>query len=118
MSWLRRLLLTFALILLMFSPVFAQEITLNPPKGKPEERLIIRGSGFKADEAIEIILKLSEHEIIGLGTTKVDLIKTDSKGNFEIETAFPAFAKPGVYEIVILGDKGSQATAKLEILPK
>lgn len=90
----------------------------EPPKGKPETKLVIKGSGFKPEEIIEIILKLSEEEKIGLGTTKVDFIKTDLQGNFEAETAFPVFAKPGVYEVLILGDKGSECKLTIEVLPK
>ncbi len=117
MRW-KGLSLLFLTLGLLYSLSFAQQINLNPPKGKPEERLVIRGSGFKPEEGIEIILRLSEHEIVGLGTARVDQIKTDSNGTFEVETAFPAFAKPGVYEIIIFGDKGSQVTSKIEVLPK
>lgn len=111
----------FSVVALLFlgSTVWAQpRAVAEPPKGKPEAKLVIKGSGFEPEEIIEIILKLSEEEKIGLGTTKVDFIKTDSQGNFEAETAFPVFAKPGVYEVLILGDKGSKCSLTIEVLPK
>lgn len=116
---LRGVILCVATLFFLSSSLLAQPTVLaDPPKGKPEAKLVIKGSGFQPEEIIEIILKLSEEEKIGLGTTKVDFIKTDSQGNFEAETAFPVFAKPGVYEVLILGDKGSKCSLTIEVLPK
>lgn len=115
-----KILKVLVLVIFLFNGIlFAQPMVVaEPPAGKPEAKLVIRGTGFLPDEEIDIILKVSEEEKIGLGTTKVDIIKADSRGNWEAESAFPVFLRAGFYEIIILGSKGSQSKVKIEILPK
>ena len=91
-------------------------LTVSPNVGKPKTPIIVEGKGFKPGEQISLLLKLSEYEIIGLGTRKVEAIVADEEGNFKVETAIPKMAKPGEYLIIAEGDKGSYATTKIKVI--
>ena len=92
------------------------ELIVSPKVGKPKTLIIIEGKGFKPGEQISLLLKLSEYEIIGLGTRKVEAIVADEEGNFKVETAIPRMAKPGEYPIIAEGDKGSYAETKIKVI--
>lgn len=93
-------------------------VTLEPESGKAEAELKITGTGFQPEEEIDIILTLGEGLLIGLGTTKVEMITADQNGSFTAVSAIPKMAKPGEYPIDVIGSMGSEASAKLTVLPK
>ncbi len=102
-------------IILLPALVLAASITITPDSGKPKTAIVIEGKGFKPGEKIDVLLKLSEYEIIGLGTRKVDKIIADKTGTFKVKSAIPKMAKPGVYKVVAIGDKGSYAESKIKV---
>lgn len=109
------------LVLLVFGAAQAQEkpaVSLTPDQGKAETALKIAGTGFKAEEEVDIVLILGDGLRVGLGTAKVEVVMTDANGAFSADSAIPKMAKPGAYRIDIIGSKGSEATATLTVLPK
>ncbi len=118
--------IAFAVVLavvlaLAASAAFAQEkpsVALAPDKGKAEAALKISGKGFQPNEEVDIVLILGEGLRVGLGTAKVEVVVADDKGAFEAESAVPKMAKPGEYKIEVIGSKGSEASAVLQVLPK
>lgn len=99
--------------------VYAQpKVTINPPKGEPAAVISIEGKGFQPEEEIDIVITLDEGEKVGLGTEKVDIIKTDANGVFSVKSGIPINAKPGKHKIEIVGNKGSQTEVEIEVTPK
>ncbi len=99
--------------------VFAQpQVTITPSKGEPAAVITIEGKGFHPEEEIDIVITLDEGEKVGLGTEKVDIIKTDANGLFSVKSGIPINAKPGKHKIEIIGNKGSQLETVIEVTPK
>lgn len=78
----------------------------------------LTGKSFQAEEEIDILFVLDETMKIGIGTAKVDVIRTDKSGNFLVEAAVPMNAKPGKYRIEIIGNKDSRAVTSVEVIKK
>ncbi len=115
----KKVFLIFIVLLLFAAPCFAQPtVTITPSKGAPTTPIKIEGKGFQPNEEIDIIITLDEGEKVGLGTEKVDIVVTNEKGEFSVNSGIPANAKPGSYKINIIGSKGSNAEAKIEVTPK
>lgn len=113
--------LIFVTLLIFAFPmiVFAQpQVTITPSKGEPAAVITIEGKGFQPEEEIDIVITLDEGEKIGLGTEKVDVVKTDATGAFSVKSGIPINAKPGKHKIEIIGSKGSQLETTIEVTPK
>lgn len=117
-----RLVLISLLMISIFLPTIAMSqgivVEITPLSGLPDTALKITGKGFQPQEEIDILFILGEGMIIGLGTQKVDVITADSAGTFVANSAIPLMAKPGQYTIKVIGNKGSQAMATLEVTAK
>ncbi len=113
-------LMIFMFCFIFPTAVMAQGISveITPSSGVPETAIKISGKGFASNEEIDILLTLEEGMKIGLGTEKVDIITSDATGAFTANTAIPRMAKPGQYKIEIIGNKGSQTVATLEVTAK
>ena len=94
------------------------KVTVEPSSGKAKAKIAIIGSGFQPGEEVFIILDLGEGRLIGLGTTKVEVVVADGTGAFKAMSNVPRVAKPGKYTITVEGNKGSEATCILEKLKK
>lgn len=105
--------LTFIITMAIASPV----LEIVPPAGAPGDEIKINGKGFKPDEEIDVLFVLEDMKI-GLGTTKVDVIKADAKGEFSVASGIPMNAKPGSYNIEAIGSMGSNTSIKIEVTPK
>jgi hypothetical protein len=103
-------------VILFPALVWAASITINPDSGKPKTPIVIEGKGFKPGERVDVLLKLSDFEIIGLGTRKVDKIVADQSGAFKVKSAIPKMAKPGIYKVIATGDKGSYAESQIKVV--
>ncbi|GLI53842.1 hypothetical protein [Thermodesulfovibrio yellowstonii] len=115
----RKILFIALYILTLPMLVFAQpQVTINPSKGEPAAVIAIEGKGFQPAEEIDIVITLDEGEKVGLGTEKVDVIKADASGAFSVKSGIPINAKPGKHKIEIIGNKGSQTEAIIEVTPK
>lgn len=118
MNFFLKSLMVLIINLSIFSYSFAEiTVVVKPSKGKPAEIITIEGKGFKPQEEIEIVFVVSEDEKAVLGTERDDVIKTDSNGNFLIETGIPITAKPGNHKIEISGNKGSFIETYVEVVP-
>lgn len=93
-------------------------VEITPSSGVPETIIKITGKGFQPNEEVDILMTLEEGIKIGLGTEKVDVVMADASGIFTANSAIPRMAKPGQYKIEIIGNKGSQAVATLEVTTK
>jgi len=94
------------------------QITVTPNAGEPAAAIKITGTGFKPGEEVDVLFVLEPMMKIGLGTTKVDAIIADDKGNFTAEAGIPINAKPGSYTIEAIGNKDSKTTTTVEVTPK
>ena len=92
------------------------KVTVEPSSGKAKAKIAIIGSGFKSGEEVEIILDLGKGQLLGLGTTKVEVVVADGTGAFKAMSNVPKMAKPGKYTITVWGNEGSEATCILEAL--
>lgn len=112
------LFITFVICLVPMLVYAQPQVTITPNKGEPAAVITIDGKGFQPDEEIDIIITIDEGEKVGLGTEKVDVIKADTNGTFSVKSGIPINAKPGKYNIDVIGSKGSQLKTELEVTPK
>jgi hypothetical protein len=110
----------FALIVFVVwaAPTYGDKsahLVVQPKSGKPRTVLTISGNGFKGGETVEVVVLAGEGVRLGLGTRKVDAIVADKAGKFSVKSAIPRVLKPGTYEIIAEGNKGSQAKHKLAV---
>ena len=113
---LKKILICFLFLMILPIAVWGASITISPDSGKPKTPIVIQGTGFKPGEKVDVLLKLSEFEIIGLGTRKVDKIVADQNGAFKVKSAIPKMAKPGTYNVMAIGDKGSYAESQIKVV--
>jgi len=90
-------------------------VTVTPPSGAKGSEISIAGAGFKAEEEIDIVLIMGPGQRVGLGTEKVDAIHADKSGAFAAKSNIPSWAKPGVYDLVVEGSKGSLVKTSVEV---
>lgn len=112
------LIMVLAVIPLWMAKVsFAENTVLKvvPGSGLPKSAITLYGHNFKANEKIDVVLKLEEGVLVGLGTRKVNVIIADEKGSFIVKTAIPKIAKQGAYTIYAAGSMGSKATTSLTV---
>jgi len=106
------------LLTLWVAPTFGEknaQLVVRPGSGKPGTVLTISGNGFKAGETVDVVVLAGEGTRLGLGTQKVDAIIADKTGKFSVKSAIPKVLKPGTYDIIAEGDKGSQVKQKLSV---
>ena len=96
----------------------AAQIFISPASGKASSKITIYGTGFKPGEEIDIVMVVGAGEKVGLGTEKVEAVRTNNQGAFTAKTAIYVRAKPGSYTIEASGSQGSEAKAPLTVLPK
>ncbi len=90
-------------------------LSVEPSSGKPAAGLIISGSGFAPGEENDVQMIIG-HTPHGLGTGDQDVIEADGEGNFVVESAIPAIADPGSYQIEATGNEGNTASHKVRVL--
>ena len=94
----------------------AASLVITPISGPAASPIIIRGSGFVPGEKIEVLV-----EIDGVPTElgeKPMVKEANEAGAFKTESGIPMTAKPGVYSVKAVGDRGTTAVAPLEVEPK
>jgi hypothetical protein len=98
----------------------APQMTASPSitvdgSGMPGKAMEIKGQGFVPGETIELVLDMDSVPII-VGK-KGAVIKVDEKGSFLAQTNYPhkLVAVAGAWDLIATGDKGSQASCKVEI---
>ncbi len=84
--------------------------------GNPETRITIFGAGFVPEENVKIEVMMSGVSLL-LGASEQAHIANES-GAIKIASFIPTsmVAKPGLYTVRAIGDKGSFATFPLEVL--
>lgn len=115
---------------LLIIPFFAQAgetgqpvLNIEPNKGTPGTELLIIGSSFIPGEKVKVIMEVGgvPLQFGESGTGGISLV--DDQGNFALKPRggipiAPMFVKPGLYHLTAYGDKGSKATATIEVLQK
>lgn len=90
-------------------------ITIDPPTGKKSTAITINGAGFQPQEEVDVVITLGPGQLVGLGTTKVEIIVADDSGAFSVPSAIPMNAQPGTYSINVEGSKGSVFSTTLTV---
>lgn len=94
----------------------AASLVITPISGLAASATTIRGSGFIPGEKIEVIMVVD-----GIPTElgEEPMIKEANEvGAFKAKSGIPIMAKPGVYTVKAIGDKGTVAVAPLEVEAK
>src|SRR4030042_3434218 len=94
----------------------AANLVISPKSGPPASAIHILGSGFIPGEKIEVIIVVD-----GLPTElgEEPMIKeANEMGAFKAKSGIPFNAKPGVYTVKAIGDKGTAAVAPLNVEEK
>jgi len=82
--------------------------------GLPKADMLITGSGFKPNEAIELELDMNGLPML-LGEQANKPVLASDKGTLQIKTAYPekSILVPGTWDLYAKGDKGSKAQCKV-----
>lgn len=97
-------------------PQAAASLVITPISGLPKSIITIRGSGFIPGEKIEVIVVV---EGIPVELGEEPMIKEANEGGaFKAKSGIPLNAKPGIYSVKAMGDKGTVAVAPLEVEEK
>lgn len=94
----------------------AASLVITPVSGPAASPITIRGSGFVPGEKIEVLV-----EIDGVPTElgeKPVIKEANEAGAFKTVSGIPMTAKPGIYSVKAVGDRGTTAVAPLEVEPK
>jgi len=95
-------------------------IAVVPMSGKPATKLTIYGGGFFPGEKVRVILPLEGYEMVMAAEGTGGFVVANEAGAFVVKPGGIPLAeviKPGLYTLKAAGDKGSLATAPLEVLP-
>ena len=111
---------------LSYPIVWSQTLVVVPMSGEPETKISFYGSGFVPGEKVRIILTVDDVPLAfgSAGTaqpfTGGGVVTANENGAFKLVPigGIPVSITPGVYTIEAIGDKGSKATAPLEVLEK
>ena len=88
-----------------------------PMSGKGGEKITIYGSGFAPGEKVKLQLAVEGITLQFAVRETGGVVQASQYGAFVlIPSGFPLGVAPGVYTLEAIGDKGSRATAPLEIL--
>jgi hypothetical protein len=91
-------------------------LVITPSSGLPKSIIHILGSGFIPGEKIEVIIVVDG---IPLELGEEPMIKeANEMGAFKAKSGIPLNAKPGVYTVKAIGDKGTSAVAPLNVKEK
>lgn len=91
-------------------------LVVTPNSALPKSKITILGSGFIPGEIIEVIMVVD-----GVPTDlggKPMVKKANDLGAFKTISNIPGIAKPGLYTLKAMGDKGTVAVAPLEVEKK
>jgi len=94
----------------------AASLVITPISGLAASVITIRGSGFIPGEKIEVIMVV-EGIPVELGEEPI-VKEANELGAFKAKSGIPLNAKPGIYSVKALGDKGTMAVAPLEVEEK
>jgi len=94
----------------------AANLVITPSSGLPRSIIHILGSGFIPGEKIEVIIVVDG---IAMELGEEPMIKeANEMGAFKAKSGIPFMAKPGVYTVKAIGDKGTAAVAPLNVEEK
>lgn len=120
------ILLILVVAVISIGTVFASEeqvpsFVVTPMSGEPGTKLIFYGAGFVPGEKVKIIMTVDEVPFVFAVAGTGGFVTVNENGAFKLQPAggIPTvLLKAGVYTIEAVGDKGSRATAPLEVLEK
>jgi hypothetical protein len=94
----------------------AANLVITPISALPKSVITIRGSGFVPKEKVEIIM-IVDGIPVELGEEPM-IKEANEMGAFKAKSGIPFNAKPGIYTVKAIGDKGTVAVAPLEVEEK
>lgn len=94
----------------------AANLVITPLSALPKSIITIRGSGFVPQEKIELLIMV-DGVPIELGEEPM-IKEANDLGAFKVKSGVPFNAKPGMYTVRAIGDKGTVAVAPLEVEQK
>ncbi|MBM4330745.1 MAG: hypothetical protein FJ117_05870 [Deltaproteobacteria bacterium] len=94
----------------------AASLVITPISGLAASIITIRGSGFIPGEKIEV-LTVVDGIPVELGEEPM-IKEANEAGAFKAKSGIPMNAKPGIYSVKAIGDKGTVAVAPLEVEEK
>lgn len=99
------------------------QINITPNSGVPGTKLIITGTGFIPQEKVKVILYVQNVQLQFGTSGSGGISEVNQDGTFRLEPVggvpkASTFVTPGVYKVDAIGDKGSLASAQLEVLLK
>jgi len=101
-------------------------LVIVPMSGQPKTGLTFYGSGFVPGEKVRVIQTIDEvpYSFGPAGSEEAftggGVVTVNEEGAFKLISrgGIPKAIAPGVYTVEAIGDKGSRATAPLEVLEK
>lgn len=129
-NWTKISILLISVVLVMtiisVGMAFAEEekvtsLVVDPISGEPGTKLAFYGAGFIPGEKVKVIMAVDGVPFAFAVANTGGFVTVNVYGAFKLIPAggIPTvMLKPGIYTIEAIGDKGSRATAPLEVLEK
>lgn len=114
------LLITFGSIVLA-ADLQVPSLVVTPLSGEPGAKLTFYGAGFIPGEKVKVIMTVDEVPFAFAEAETGGFVTVNENGAFKLQSrgGIPkVMLKPGIYTIEAIGDKGSKASAPLEVLEK
>lgn len=129
MSWKKpSMSIVIALLLIAFTSVVLAadlqvptSLVVVPISGEAGDKLTFYGAGFVPGEKVRVLLTVDDVPYAFGETGTGGFVTVNENGAFKLQPrgGIPkVLLKPGVYTIEAIGDKGSRASAPLEVLEK
>ncbi len=98
-------------------------IQVVPLSGVLKTKVAVYGAGFVPGEKVKVIINAGGVPLQWAASGTGGVVTANERGAFKLKPRggiprAPAVMKPGVYTIRAVGNKGSRATAVLEVLEK
>ena len=96
-------------------------LVVKPMQGEPGDQLTFYGSGFLPNEEVRVILESNDVPYVFGQAGTGGIVQANTNGAFKLTPrgGIPrVMLEPGMYTIYAVGNKGSKASAPLEVRSK
>ena len=97
------------------------DLVVKPMQGEPGDQLTFYGSGFVPHEEVRVILESNDVPYVFGQAGTGGIVQANANGAFKLTPrgGIPrVMIEPGMYTIYAVGNKGSKASAPLEVQSK